>query len=361
MIRSIVAVAAAALVAASISGAAEQPPEPISTSLPAPQFDAVESGPFSLRGLDGRVRPLGPGAPPWARRMYMDSIRVLLVLTDPDSGAQLAGAREGWDRVWPRDAAAGAIAMEAAGLHLEASRVAGYLEGLDLGRAAQFEPGGEPIPGRGPAGDAEGWVAAAVRAVGHGAATGAPGNGDPAQALDWEGRQDYGENVTGDLLGNAIAAGAPAEEILDRFLTPRGLSRVAGGEALDSAAAWAVVPFGRADPATVEGRRLRVAVRWTLLDLIERARRYGVVPAEGWKYDDGWTAPTAWSAAALAELGETDAADSLLAKLRRAATPEGMLPERVDADTGEPLSTTPLAWSHAFAILALRARYPGEP
>jgi GH15 family glucan-1,4-alpha-glucosidase len=29
----------------------------------------------------------------------------------------------------------------------------------------------------------------------------------------------------------------------------------------------------------------------------------------------------------------------------------------VDARTGVPTSTTPLAWSHAFAILALRARY----
>ena len=45
--------------------------------------------------------------------------------------------------------------------------------------------------------------------------------------------------------------------------------------------------------------------------------------------------------------------------LRRSATPAGTLPERVDAETGIPHSTTPLAWSHAFAILALHARYPG--
>jgi GH15 family glucan-1,4-alpha-glucosidase len=35
-----------------------------------------------------------------------------------------------------------------------------------------------------------------------------------------------------------------------------------------------------------------------------------------------------------------------------------MLPERVDARTGTPTSTTPLAWSHAFAILALRELWP---
>lgn len=358
MIRSIAAVAAAALVGASVSGAEERPPEPISTTLPARQFEAVEAGPFSLWCLDGRIRPLGPGAPPWARRMYMDSIRVLLVLTDPDSGAQLAGAREGWDRVWPRDAAAGAIAMQAAGLHLEASKVAGYLEGLELDRAAQFEADGEPIPGRGPAGDAEGWVAAAVRAVGHGAESGEPGSGAPGTEVDWEGRQDYGENIEGDLLGNAIAAGAPADEILDRFMTPRGLARVAGGEALDSAAAWAVVPFHRVDANEPAARWLRGAVRTTLLNIAGEAGRFGIIPAEGWKYDDGWTAPTAWTAAALAELGETKAADRMLRALRAASTDAGMLPERVDSGTGEPLSTTPLAWSHAWAILALRARYP---
>jgi len=44
--------------------------------------------------------------------------------------------------------------------------------------------------------------------------------------------------------------------------------------------------------------------------------------------------------------------------LHRAATPLGLLPERVDAQTGLPTSTTPLAWSHAFAILALRELWP---
>jgi GH15 family glucan-1,4-alpha-glucosidase len=53
-----------------------------------------------------------------------------------------------------------------------------------------------------------------------------------------------------------------------------------------------------------------------------------------------------------------DRADGLLRELRRAATPFGTLPERVNAADGQPTSTTPLAWSHAFAILALLARYP---
>ena len=103
---------------------------------------------------------------------------------------------------------------------------------------------------------------------------------------------------------------------------------------------------------------MREPARRTLLARAADAGPFGIAPAEGWRYDDGWTAPTAWTAAALAELGETAAADRMLAALRAAATDEGMLPQRVDSETGEPLSTTPLAWSHAFAILALRARYP---
>jgi hypothetical protein len=339
VIRSIAAVAAAALIAASISGAEERPPEPIPTTLPLPQFSADQSlggWAFTGRNLNYRARPLGPDAPPWARRLYRNSLVVLMHLTDPGGGALIAGPRVGWDRVWPRDAAAGVIALRAAGLHKEPIKIAGFLEGLDLDRGSQFDPGGEPIPGRGPAGDAEGWVAAAAAAA--------------PQEFAWRERQDYGENVTGDLLGNAIAAGAPAGEILSEFETKRGLTRVAGGEALDSAAAWAVMPFDRP--------RLRGAVRRTLLTLAADAGPYGIAPAEGWKYDDGWTAATAWTAAALAKLGETGAADRLLAALRAAATDEGMLPERVDAETGEPLSVTPLAWSHAFAILALRGRYP---
>ena len=50
---------------------------------------------------------------------------------------------------------------------------------------------------------------------------------------------------------------------------------------------------------------------------------------------------------------------ALLGDLRRAATPAGDLPERVDARSGIPRSTTPLAWPHAFAILALRELWPG--
>ena len=126
------------------------------------------------------------------------------------------------------------------------------------------------------------------------------------------------------------------------------MTRVAdSGTDLDSAAAWAVRPFTR--PA------LLPAARRTLLRLTAERGRFGITPSQDWPDEDPWTAPTAWCAWSLAALGERRPALELMAALRRAATPLGLLPERVDARTGIPRSTTPLAWSHAFAILALRA------
>ena len=109
----------------------------------------------------------------------------------------IAGERDGWDYVWPRDAAAGAIALEAAGLRPEARRVTDFLADLDLDDGARFYADGETVRGDQAAGDPQGWVAEAERAAG-------------LRRGRWRDRQDYGENVTGDLLGNAIAAGVPA-------------------------------------------------------------------------------------------------------------------------------------------------------
>src|SRR5919109_1482881 len=127
MIRSVVAIGATVLVAASVSGATEVPSAPIETRLPGPHFGVAAAGPFSPKGVDRRVRPLGHDAPRRAKRLYRRSLRVLVNLTDPHSGAMIAGEREGWDYVWPRDAAAGAIALRAAGLRREAARVVSYL------------------------------------------------------------------------------------------------------------------------------------------------------------------------------------------------------------------------------------------
>ena len=170
----------------------------------------------------------------------------------------------------------------------------------------------------------------------------------------WRDRADYQERSgdSGDYLANAIASGVPAARIRALFATSRGLERraVDPGSGLDSAAAWAVRPFPR--PA------LFPEVRRALHRLLARQGRFGIDPSEDWPGADPWTAPTAWAAWSLAALGERRQALRLLADLRRAATPAGLLPERVDARTGIPRSTTPLAWSHAFVILALRRLWP---
>ncbi len=306
----------------------------------------------------GRARPLGGNAPDWARRMYGRSLLVLRALTDRRSGALAAGARDGWAYVWPRDASTVAMALASAGYRAEARRVVRFLLALDLESAARFHGDGAPVAGRAAQGDAAGWVAAGAGAVGL-----------PVHIASqpWRGRADYQEGSAGDYLANAIASGAaggpeadahgresPRRGVLARFVTQRGLARQAGDprSGLDSAAAWAVRPFPH--PA------LFPLVRRTLLHLASQSGRFGIVPSESWEGgDDPWTAPTAWAAWSLAALGERRAALHLMAELRRAATPIGTLPERVDARTGIPTSTTPLAWSHALAILALRQLWPG--
>ena len=297
--------------------------------------DLVSGDPDWLR----RARPLGAAAPGWARRMQQRSLLVLRALTD-QRGAAIAGARDGWAYVWPRDAGATALAFAAAGYRQEARRIAHFLLDLDLGAAARFRRDGEPVAGRAAQGDAAGWVMAAAKAA---------GIGGSARAYAWRERADYHEGDAGEYLGNAIAAGAD----LDEFVTSRGLVRSAGDpdSGLDSTAAWAVRPFPR--PAFF------ALIRHTLLRLAAGSGRFGIVPSEGWHGgEDPWTAPTAWTAWGLAALGERRDALRLMAALRRAATPLGMLPERVDVHRGIPTSTTPLAWSHAFAILAIRELWP---
>ncbi len=311
----------------------------------------------------GQAQPLSGGAPAWARRMYQRSLLVLHALTDSRTGAVAAGARDGWAYVWPRDAATAVLAFEGAGYPAEARTVARFLGTLDLEAGARFTGRGAAVAGRSAQGDASGWVSLAAGETETALARASSGGaGSAGSHTSWRGRADYQEGSGGEYLGNAIAAGAS----LEPFETQRGLVRRADDPAsgLDSAAAWAARPFPR--------RAAFPAVRQTLLHLLATGTRYGITPGEGWGGgSDPWTAPTAWSAWALASLSITEAplstasahadrvaALELLADLRRAATPAGSLPERVDAHTGVPRSTTPLAWSHAFAILTLLALWP---
>ena len=282
-----------------------------------------------------RRRPLGPGAPDWAEEMYERSLLVMRALTDSRSGAVAAGARDHWAYVWPRDAGAVALALAGAGYRSEARRVARFLLGLDLGSAARFRGDGTPVPGRAAQGDASGWVAVAARAA---------GLPPPRDRLDWRDRADYQERAAGDYLGNALRVG----------FGPRGGS-------FETSMTWTPAPTRRRPGRSVPSpsRSSTTAAARTLRRLISESGPFGIVPSQDWGEPDPWTAPTAWSAWSLAAL---DRAESLrlLGDLRRAATPAGLLPERVDARTGIPRSTAPLAWSHAFTALALQSLWPGD-
>jgi GH15 family glucan-1,4-alpha-glucosidase len=281
--------------------------------------------------------------------MYERSLLTIHALTSASTGGVAAGARDGWAYVWPRDAATATLALEASGHRAEARTVTKFLTALKLNAAARFTESGAPVPGRAAQGDAAGWVTAAATAT----------NLRPPQApFPWRNRADYQESSPGTYLGNALAAenGPSTARILREFGAAKGLVRSAGDptSGLDSAAAWAISPFGL--------RPLYPAAERTLLRLAKSATPYGITPGEGWQGgEDPWMAPTAWSAWALGALpgrAPHRAAIKLLTDLRRAATPAGALPERVGAHTGIPTSTTPLLWSSAFAVLALRELWP---
>jgi hypothetical protein len=322
----------------------------------------------------GRSLPLGSasnGATRWASAMYERSLLAIHALTSRRTGAVAAGARDGWAYVWPRDAATAALALAASGHRAEARQVARFLTGLDLNAAARFTESGAPVPGRAAQGDAFGWTTAAARAT---------ATAPPPGPYAWRDRADYQESTPGNYLANALAAAGshvdgPKTADIERFSAHqhRGLVRVEGepGSGLDSAAGWAVRPFRLT--------ALYPAAERTLLRLTRDGTKYGITPGEGWEGgDDPWTAPTAWSAWALAALARTDGRGSrtnlpavreggtparrsaleLLTDLRRAATPAGSLPERVGVHTGIPTSTTPLLWSSAFTVLALRELWP---
>jgi glucoamylase len=308
----------------------------------------------------GRALPLGASAPPWAVNMYERSLLVLRALTARENGAVAAGARDGWAYVWPRDASAVAIALAKSGFQPEAELIVQFLLGAGVEFAARFNGDGSPVPGREAQGDAIGWVAAAAEAAGVGNARQAAHILAGGEPVPWRDRADYWEGEPGDYLGNALASGADVSEFKGLYDPPSsdtpsrwGLVREAGHaySGLDSAAAWAVRPFSQP--------RLYPAARRTMKRLVAAGTPFGITPGEGWEGgEDPWSAPTAWTAWSLAALGERQPALRLMQALRRSATPAGTIPERVDAQTGVPRSTTPLAWSHAFAILALRELWP---
>lgn len=73
-----------------------------------------------------------------------------------------------------------------------------------------------------------------------------------------------------------------------------------------------------------------------------------------------WIICTLWLAQAYAEVGAWDEVDRLLEWTVRVAGPTMVLPEQIHAETSEPLSVSPLVWSHA-EYLETWGRYASWP
>ncbi len=89
----------------------------------------------------------------------------------------------------------------------------------------------------------------------------------------------------------------------------------------------------------------------------------GVARYEGDAYyglENPWVVCTLWLAATRLKLGDRARCRELIGWVVAHATATGLLPEQIDARTGEPKSATPLSWSHA-AFLDLVNRYRRAP
>ena len=250
-----------------------------------------------VAGGDGRrtgagsrpARPLGGGAPAWARRMYERSLLVLRALTDRRSGAVAAGARDGWAYVWPRDAGAVALALAAAGYRAEARRV-GALPArprprrrgaLRRRRRAGRRPRGPGRRRRLGRRRGQGGGPRRRAASPSSGGTGPTTRRNPPAITSATPSPAGAEAPDRRPIGDAGGEGSDAAGV--------GAGGRGSGFGLDSAAAWAVRPFPR--PALFPAARRTLAPWPPQRSVRTRRDRFGIVPSEDWHEADPWTAP----------------------------------------------------------------------
>jgi glucoamylase len=78
----------------------------------------------------------------------------------------------------------------------------------------------------------------------------------------------------------------------------------------------------------------------------------GRYPSDQYYAGNPWVLTTLWLALYYEQLGDLAKAEQLITWALNHATELGLLPEQVDKQTGAPVSAIPLAWSHAFFVLA---------
>ena len=346
----------------SCRGRSALPPVVQPTRARRPATRTGSSAPRSrLLALDRSGAALGIRRTAWARA----DVRTLAA--DPagaDRPAHRRGRRrrrDGWAYVWPRDAGTAALAYAAAGYRGEAGRVAGFLSGWEPRRRRRASTATARRSGRGPQGDAAGWIAVAAAAAGlpPECALARP----PRTESAWPDLPDYQEGSPGDYLGNAIADGLSAGRTwfaassrrrrgscARRATRPRASTRRPPGRSgpfptqpsFPPSAAPSCNLAADADALRDHAGR-RLAGRRRPLDRADRLER---LEAGG-----------ARRANALGGERRRRAPPARRPAPRRHRRPAPYLSASTPA-TGVPRSTTPLAWSHAFAILALRQLWP---
>lgn len=346
----------------------------------------------------GRV----PGRTAEQRAAAARALLDIRALTQPD-GAVAAAWYGAWAYSWPRDGSFMAVALAAAGHHVEAERILGFaarMQGSDGTWQARYLLDGSGVPDDRPwQFDSNGWVPWAVWSCRRAApaALGArllaywptvrlacdavvddlgPGG------LPMTARPDYWENaVQGVTIGEAapfvagLRAGADlalasghARDAARYSAAARrlraGIADTFGrtgygrypwsGSGADAAVTFLAPPFERydaalADVVTRSGDELTIA-------------NGGVLPGQVWTGDphSSWTPETGFFALAAAASGRGAEADRRLDWLLAHRTALGSFPEQVGAD-GLPQSVAPLGWTDAVYLMTLTAAGSGLP
>ncbi|PSK97544.1 hypothetical protein CLV30_12236 [Haloactinopolyspora alba] len=334
-----------------------------------------------------------PGAGEF-RGMAERALLDLRVLTS-DTGALMAAPVTAWRHVWPRDASFAIAAYSVTGHHAEAADVFGFLSRVapaDGRWEARYRTDGSGPPDDRPQQlDGSGWVLWAlwtfvhtapddelvddvVSAMRPAAVASADAiveslgdDGLPEASSDyWEKSEEkvtlgiaaplsVGLRAAVDLAGvldvdpaRWRSASDRLDEAVDETFGAHGYPRTLPDGGDDAAVTFLAPPFAPvSDPvsAAVEDaeRSLRVP-------------NGGHRPGEVWTKDVGvaWTPETAMFALALAGQGDREGAERLLTFLDEHRTPQGSLPEKVDA-RADPASVAPLAWTSSLVLLTLTA------
>lgn len=338
-------------------------------------------------------------------RLYERSLLVLKLLQDSDTGGIIGGARSFWSFCWPRDGVVCAAAFDAAGHHREAERLYRFLAGAQrpdgMWEARYRSDGSAVLDGRAVQIDAAGYFPWGVwmhlRTTGDrrfagemypcvrrsaecvlahmDGVTGLPG---PSPDY-WEYSKRPGFHLSNAVIcWGGLTCAADLASVLGRSPDARRYREAAGAieagirthlwdekkrsyvrglkghRGADSAACWAVFPFGIFSP---DDERMRSTVE--RIESRLTTARGGITPGEDWRKPDPWVHETSFLLHYYLACGNEEKADEYFGWMLGAATDAFTLPETISVRTGLPNSTTPLGWSHANLILAVVERWGG--